>query len=84
MVESEASEAAVEAAADAAVEAGVEPLAEPDFDEDGYPSASDEPADRRRVAAAPRPQTVEIYAYLFTNDGKSVYMFLLRGHRICR
>ena len=44
VVESEASEAAVEAAADAAVEAGVEPLAEPDFDEDGYPSASDEPA----------------------------------------
>src|SRR5687767_2663752 len=43
VVESEASEAAVEAAADAAVEAGVEPLAEPDFDEDGYPSASDEP-----------------------------------------
>ena len=45
VVESEASEAAVEAAADAAVEAGVEPLAEPDFDEDGYPSASDEPTD---------------------------------------
>ena len=45
VVESEASEAAVEAAADAAVEAGVEPLAEPDFDEDGFPSASDEPAD---------------------------------------
>ena len=45
VVESEASEAAVEAAADAAVEAGVEPLAEPDFDEDGYPSASDELAD---------------------------------------
>jgi DNA gyrase subunit A len=43
VVESEASEAAVDAAADAAVEAGVEPLAEPDFDEDGYPSASDEP-----------------------------------------
>jgi len=42
VVESEASEAAVEAAADAAVEAGVEPLAEPDFDEDGYPSASDD------------------------------------------
>ena len=45
VVESEASEAAVEAAADAAVQAGVEPLAEPDFDEDGYPSASDEPTD---------------------------------------
>ena len=45
VVESEASEAAVEAAADAAVEAGVEPLAEPDFDEDGFPSAPDEPAD---------------------------------------
>jgi DNA gyrase subunit A len=44
VVESEASEAAVEAAADAAVEAGVGSLAEPDFDEDGYPSASDEPA----------------------------------------
>ena len=44
VVESEASAAAVEAAADAALEAGVEPLAEPDFDEDGYPSASDESA----------------------------------------
>jgi len=42
VVESEASAAAVEAAADAAVEAGVEPLAEPDFDEDGYPSASED------------------------------------------
>ena len=45
VVESAASDAAVDDAADAAVEAGVEPLAEPDFDEDGFPSASDELAD---------------------------------------
>ena len=45
MVESAASDAAVDDAADAAVEAGVESLSEPDFDEDGYPSVSDEPDD---------------------------------------
>ena len=44
MVESDDTEADGRGAADAAVEAGVEPLAEPDFDEDGYPSAADEPA----------------------------------------
>jgi DNA gyrase subunit A len=43
VVESDASDAAVAVAADAAVEAGIEPLDEPDFDEDGFPSASDEP-----------------------------------------
>jgi hypothetical protein len=44
----DATDATIEASADAAVQAGIEPLAEPDFDEDGYPAASDEadePAD---------------------------------------
>jgi DNA gyrase subunit A len=48
VVESDDTDATIEASADAAVEAGIEPLAEPDFDEDGYPAASDEadePAD---------------------------------------
>src|SRR6187200_2079818 len=36
------SDSAVDEAADAAVEAGIEPLAEPDFDEDGFPAASDD------------------------------------------
>ena len=36
------SDTAVGEAADAAVEAGIEPLAEPDFDEDGFPAASDD------------------------------------------
>jgi DNA gyrase subunit A len=35
------SDSAVDEAADAAVEAGIEPLAEPDFDEDGFPAASE-------------------------------------------
>jgi len=36
------SDSAVDDAAEAAVEAGIEPLAEPDFDEDGFPAASDD------------------------------------------
>jgi len=36
------SDSAVDEAAEAAVEAGIEPLAEPDFDEDGFPAASDD------------------------------------------
>jgi DNA gyrase subunit A len=43
VVESDAADATIEASADAAVAAGIEPLAEPDFDEDGYPTAEDEP-----------------------------------------
>ena len=42
VVESEGSDSTVEAAADAALEAGIEPLAEPDFDEDGFPAATDD------------------------------------------
>ena len=43
VVESDADEAGdIDAAASAAVEAGVEPAREPDFDEDGYPAASEE------------------------------------------
>ena len=36
------SDSAVDEAADAALRAGIEPLAEPDFDEDGFPAASDD------------------------------------------
>ena len=42
VVESEGSDSTVEAAADAALEAGIEPLAEPDFDEDGFPAATND------------------------------------------
>jgi hypothetical protein len=41
-MESDASDTAVGEAADAALAAGIEPLAEPDFDEDGFPAASDD------------------------------------------
>jgi DNA gyrase subunit A len=45
VMENDGSDTAVQAAADAALEAGIEPLAEPDFDEDGFPAASDELSD---------------------------------------
>jgi hypothetical protein len=41
VMESEVSDTVVNEAADAALEAGIEPLGEPDFDEDGFPSESD-------------------------------------------
>ena len=42
VVESEGSDSTVEAAADAALEAGIERLPEPDFDEDGFPPATED------------------------------------------
>jgi DNA gyrase subunit A len=45
VMENDGSDTAVQEAADAALEAGIEPLAEPDFDEDGFPAASDELSD---------------------------------------